>query len=138
VESINSKQVAVPALVYTTHFVHMEDLKDKTASLANHVEDIANTFYKLTIVNITQKASRLSAGIIVLLGACLLGFFAILFTGLALAWWLGDIINNRAAGFLLAGALDIILLFVFIAMKKKVIFPYIRDLIIRKIYDDED
>jgi hypothetical protein len=116
----------------------MEDLKEKTANLANHIEDIARTLYKLTIVNIVQKVSRLSASVVVLLAICLFGFFAILFFGFALAWWLGDLVNSRAGGFVLAGVLDIILLFVFIAMKKKIIFPFIRDVIIRKIYDEED
>lgn len=113
----------------------MEDIKEKTIDLADHVEDLANTFYKLTVLNLTQKASNIISSAVVMLVLCSLGFFVLLFSGIALAWWLGNIIDNRAAGFLLAAALFLIILFCISFFKKKTIFPLIRNLIIRKMYD---
>ncbi len=113
----------------------MEDIKEKTIDLADHVEDLANTFYKLTVLNLTQKASNIISSAVVMLVLCSLGFFVLLFSGIALAWWLGNIIDNRAAGFLLAAALFLIILLCVSFFKKKTIFPFIRNLIIRKMYD---
>lgn len=113
----------------------MDELKEKTADLADHVEDLANTFYRLTLVNATQKASNIISSAVVTLLICSLGFLALLFTGVALAWWLGNIINSRAGGFLLAAAFFIIVLLFLSVLGKKTILPFIRDIIIRKMYD---
>ncbi|HKO82724.1 MAG TPA: phage holin family protein [Chitinophagaceae bacterium] len=113
----------------------MEELKEKTADLADHVEDLANTFYRLTLVNATQKASNIISSAIVMLLICSLGFLVLLFMGVALAWWLGNIVNSRAGGFLLAAAFFLIVLLFLSILGKKTIFPFIRDLIIRKMYD---
>ena len=113
----------------------MEELKEKTADLADHVEDLANTFYRLTLVNATQRASNIISGAVVTLLICSLSFLALLFMGVALAWWLGNIVNSRAGGFLLAAAFFLIVLLFLSVLGKKTILPFIRDIIIRKMYD---
>jgi hypothetical protein len=113
----------------------MEDLKEKTVDLADHVEDLADTFYRLTVLNLTQKTSNIVSSVVVMIALCSLGFFVLLFGGLALAWWLGNIVDSRAGGFLLAAAFFLILVFCVSFFKKKTIFPLIRNLIIRKMHD---
>jgi Putative Actinobacterial Holin-X, holin superfamily III len=113
----------------------MDELKEKTADLADHIEDLADTFYKLTVVNVTQKATDIASGAIVMMAICVLGLFVLLFIGFGLAWWLGDIMENRTAGFFLGGGLFLLLLIIILAMRKKWIFPYLRNMIITKVYD---
>lgn len=113
----------------------MEELKEKTADLADHVEDLANTFYRLTLVNATQKASNIISSVVITLMICSLGFLALLFMGVALAWWLGNVVNSRAGGFLLAAAFFLIVVLLLSLLGKKTIFPFIRDMIVRKMYD---
>jgi hypothetical protein len=113
----------------------MEDLKEKKIDLANHVEELADTFYRLTVLNVTQKATNIVSAAVVMIVLCSLGLFVLLFAGCACAWWLGNIINNRAGGFLLAALFFLILMIVVSLLKKKTIFPLIRNLIIRKVYD---
>lgn len=113
----------------------MEDLKEKTADLADHVEDLASTFYRLTVVNLTQKATNVASGLILILAVGMLGFCILLFLGFALSWWLADVTGNTAIGFLLGAAFFVIVLLVIASLRKKIIFPYIRNLIIRKLYD---
>jgi ABC-type phosphate/phosphonate transport system permease subunit len=72
--------------------MQMNDLKEKTADLADHVEDLANTFYKLTVVNITQKATNVASNLLLVLSIAILGFLVVMFLGVALALWLGDLI----------------------------------------------
>jgi hypothetical protein len=113
----------------------MEDLKEKTIDLADHVEDLADTFYRLTVLNVTQKATNIASGAIVMIVMCALGLFCLFFAGCALAWWLGDLVNSRVGGFLLTAALFLILIGIINLLKKKTIFPLIRNLIIRRVYD---
>lgn len=113
----------------------MEDLKEKTIGLADHVEDLATTFYQLTLVKITQKISDIVSGLVLVLLAGLFGFFVVLFAGVALAWWLGDLVNSRIGGFLLAAAFFLILVLVLSFFRKNKILPLMRNIIIRKIYD---
>jgi hypothetical protein len=115
--------------------MQMNDLKEKTADLADHVEDLANTFYKLTVVNITQKATNIASNLLLVLTVTIVGFLVILFVGVALALWLGDLVNSRAGGFLITAGIFGIVLLIIASIRKKIVFPYIRDLIIRKIYD---
>ena len=115
--------------------MQMDDLKEKTTDLADHVQDIADTFYKLTVVNITQRTSNIAAGIFVVVLTGIIGFVVMLFLGTALALWLGDLLKNRTAGFLLGAAFFLLILLILASMRKKIIFPFIRNLIIRKLYD---
>jgi hypothetical protein len=113
----------------------MEDLKEKTIDLAGHVEDIADTFYRLTVLNVTQKATNIASGTIVMIVMCAMGLFCLFFAGCALAWWLGNLVNSRVGGFLLTAAFFLIVTLVMGLFRKKTIFPFVRDIIIRKVYD---
>jgi hypothetical protein len=113
----------------------MDDLKEKTADLVDHVEDIADTFYRLTIINVTQKATNVASGAIAMIMISVLGFCILLFLGVALSFWLGDVIGSRTGGFLLGSAFFLVLLLVLLALRKKIVFPMIRNLIISKVYD---
>ena len=113
----------------------MEDLKEKTADLVDHVSDIADTFYKLTIVTVTEKATSIASGLLMLVTISIMSLFVLLFLGVSLSIWLGDLMQNRAVGFLMGAGFFVIVTLVILAFRKKIIFPYIRNLIIRKVYD---
>ena len=113
----------------------MDDLKEKTADLADHVEDLANTFYKLTVVNVTQKTTNITSAVILAIIYTVLGFLVLVFGGIALSWWLGDLVNSRTGGFLLGSGIFLVVLLILAAMRKKIIYPYIRNTIVRKFYD---
>jgi len=116
----------------------MEGLKQKSAELVDHVEDMAGTFYKLTLLKATQKATNVGSSFLVILATSVFGLFALLFLGVALCLWLGDLVNSRAGGFLIGAGIFLLILGTVIALRKKIVFPYFRNLIIRKIYDKAD
>ena len=113
----------------------MDDLREKTADLADHVEDIADTFYRLTILNVTQKATNVASATLTMILVTVIGLFVLLFLGVALSLWLGDLTGSRTAGFLLGSAFFLVLLLVLLALRRKIVFPMIRNLILRKVYD---
>ena len=112
----------------------MEDVKDKIEDLTTHIGDLADTAYKLAMLNLTQKASEIASGAVSAITVCVVGMFVILFGGLGLAWWLGDVVNSRAGGFLLTALFFAIVMLIFVLLRKKIV-SNIRDLIIRKAYD---
>ena len=116
----------------------MEGLKQKTAEIIDHVEDMAGTFYKLSLLKATQKATNVGSSFLVILALSVFGVFALLFLGIALCLWLGDLVNSRAGGFLIGAGFFFLVLGVIIALRKKIVFPFFRDLIIRKLYDKAD
>jgi hypothetical protein len=116
----------------------MEDLKEKTADLADHVEDLASTFYKLAILTVAQKATNIASSAIAMIVLCVVSFFVLLFAGIALSWWLGDLVESRPGGFLLGALFFVIIFFIVISLRKKIIFPIIRNNIISKAYDTAD
>jgi len=113
----------------------MDELKEKTADLADHVEDFATTFYKLTVVKLTQKVTNVASNLLLVLSIAFFGFIIVLFGGIALAYWVGDLVGSRAGGFLITAGFFLLVLLIIAAIRKKIVFPYIRNLIIRKIYD---
>ena len=114
----------------------MEEVKNQSEGLVDHVEALSDTFLKLVFVNITQKTVAVTAGLINTIFIYLFLIFCLLFAGAGLAWWLGDLLNNRAAGFFIVSGFFLLAAFFFILMKKKIIYPFIRNFLVRKIYEE--
>jgi len=112
-----------------------ESVKDVIGDLTNHVTEFAETFYRLQVLNITKKATDVTANLLGGLVVAVLGVFVILFGGIALAWWLGDIVQNRAGGFLLVAGFFVIIGLVLVFSMKRIVFPKFRNMIIRKMYE---
>ncbi len=116
----------------------MEHVKEKAADLVDHVEDFGQTFYKLTLLKLTEKATNAVSTAVVVIAFCIMGVFALLFLGIALAWWLGDLVGSRPLGFLIGAGGYLLLLLIIVLIRKKIVFPMIRDSIISKVYDTRD
>jgi hypothetical protein len=119
----------------TTEQEHGGDKKDALADLANHAAEYATSFYKLQVLNLTQKATDVTANIAGGIISAFLGIFVLFFGGVALAFWLGDMINSRAGGFLIVAAFFALLAFIFMGIRKKVVFPMFINKIILKFYE---
>ncbi len=112
-----------------------EEVKDSLGDLANHVTQYAETFYKLQVLSLTKKATDVTAGVLGAVVIGLLGVFVILFGGFALAWWLGDVIESRAGGFLLVAGFFVLVAIILALSMKSIVFPKFRNMLIRKMYD---
>lgn len=112
----------------------MSALKEKTADIVDHLEDIAETYYKLTIVNATQKATSITSSLVIIIIVAALAMFTLVFLAIALAFWLGDLINSRSGGFLLSAGIFLVVLAIILLVRNAIV-KSIRDLIVRKIYE---
>lgn len=113
----------------------MEELKTKTENLTKNIGEYLDTYYKLTILKVTDKATNVAAGILAGFSILFLGIFVILFGGISLAIWLGELLNNTALGYLLVAAFFLLIIIILVVMRKRIVFPMIRNKIIRKLYE---
>lgn len=116
----------------------MSEPKHMISDLSTGVMDYLDTWYKLALVSGTRKATHAGAALLTVVFVVFLGLFVLFFGGLALGVWLGDLLNNAAAGYGLTALLFLLVMGVLISMRKKIVFPFMRDLIIRKLYEKAD
>ncbi len=111
------------------------DFKTKMSHLKDHVNDYVNAYTQIAKAKAVRGASNATAGIAIGITAFFFLFFFLFFTGFALGWWLGDLFNSRTAGFFAVAGFFLILCGLLFALRKKVIVPMIRNMLISKIYE---
>ena len=111
----------------------MFQIKDKVDDIVDDVEEIAKTYYKLSVVNVADKGSKLGASLMITICVFALFLFALFFVCMGLSWWIGQKLGSPVAGFfVVAGILFIIILILFLLKNK--ITTTIRNIVINKIY----
>ena len=115
-----------------------QNLKEDAKDILNHAGDYAETFYKLNLLRLTKKVSDVASVVVNSVLIFFISLCILLFISFAGAWWLGDIVQNRGLGFLLIAGFYLLIILVLILMRKKIISPFIRNTLIRKIYEEKD
>ena len=111
------------------------EMKTKAENLTDHLSDYVETYLKLGVVNATQKATGVAT---VTLTATLLSFFCLFvlfFAGLGVAVWLGESWGDMKAGYFTVAGFYVLCALLFIALRKRFILPFVRDHIIKKVYE---
>jgi len=111
------------------------DLKEKIEDLTGHLADYLDTYYRLTVLKVTQKTTNIATAVFSTIVICTIGFLVLIFAGLGAAWWLGDIISSRVGGFMIVAGFYLLLAVVIVLFRRKIIFPFIRNSFIREIYE---
>ena len=115
----------------------MEENKKTSEKLVGAVADWVETYRNLMGVRIVEHTS-LGASVSFLSALTLLVIvFILLFLGLGAAWWIGEQLDNMKAGFFIVGGVYGAVLIIILAIAKKVLIPGIRNLIIKKIYEQD-
>jgi hypothetical protein len=112
-----------------------QEKKEDAKDLVEHIGDFLETYYQLLTINLAQKGINIASAIINVVVLCFLCLFTLGLLSLGLAWWLGNVIESRAGGFFIMGGIYLLIMLAIIVMRKKVIFPFLRNLITRKIYE---
>jgi hypothetical protein len=112
-----------------------QEIKEDTKDLVEHIGDFLETYYELLSINVAQKGINIASAVINAVVLCFLGLFTFGLLSFGLAWWLGNVIESRAGGFFITAGIYLIMIVAIIVMRKKVIFPFLRNLITRKIYE---
>lgn len=112
-----------------------ETIKSKLEEIITHSAELGETAYKIARINAIRKSANISANLIYSIIAATLFTLVLLFGSVAAAWWLGDILQSRALGFVLIAGFYLLLLLTVILLKGKSILPFFRNKIVSKIYE---
>lgn len=113
----------------------MEEIKTKAEDLTKSISDYLDTFYKLALVNLTQKATNVTAGLVAGLTTFFMFILVMFFLGMGLAWWLGGLLDSMAAGFFIVAGLFILIIILVVVLRRKIVFPFLKKAILKKIYE---
>jgi hypothetical protein len=113
----------------------MEEVKPKEESLSNHLTDYIETYFKLTVVNATQKATAVASVSLVTILVTFFFVFVLLFGGAGCSMWIGESLGNMKAGYFLVGGFYFLCALIVILIRKSILFPMVRNNIIRKVYE---
>ena len=113
----------------------LEELKTSTQQLKDHVGEYVNTYVQITKAKATQAVSTAASGAAIGIAALFFGLFFLFFLFCGLALWIGDLMDNRHAGFFIVAGFFALILIVIFALRKKVIVPMIQNAIISKVYE---
>ena len=113
----------------------MFQIKDKVEDVAENIEGIVKDYYNLSVLKAVDKGSKLGSmfAVSLLIGA--LGFFTFMFLGMGAAYWIGAALGNIMYGFFIVAGFLLLVLILIILLKGKVIIPFLRNIIIKNIYD---
>ena len=115
-----------------------QNLKEDAKDIINHSSDYLETLYKLNVVRATKKASNIASGVVNSVLIFFISLCILLFLSMAAAWWIGDVLDSPALGFLSVAAFYILLVILLVALRKKVISPFIKNSLISKIYEEKN
>ena len=113
----------------------MSEFKTKAEDLGQSVKDYVETYYKLSILKASDKATGIIASGLAAVSIVFLGILVLFFLGIAMGVWLGNLLNNAVAGYLLVAAFFLLITVILVALRKKIVFPMIRNSLIRKFYE---
>lgn len=115
----------------------MQQEKTGTEKWVDLGGDLVEGYRKLITIKIVEYTSLGASVSIVGILLLVMVVFVLLFAGLGCAWWLGENMGNMKAGFFIVGGVYTLGLLVVLATSRKVLLPRIRDLIIKKIYEQD-
>lgn len=115
----------------------MEEQKKATERLVDAAGNWVETYRNLVTLRIVEYVSQGASISIISLLSTVVAFFLLLFIGLGLAWWVGEAMENMKAGFFIVGGFYAAVLIIVLALAKKVLIPGIRNIIIKKAYEQD-
>lgn len=115
----------------------MKENKNTSEKVVDAVGDWIESYRDLMTIRVVEHASHgASLGIFGVI-ALLTVVFILAFLGLGCAWWVGEVLDNMKAGFFIVGVFYLIVLIILLSTAKKYLLPGIRNMIIKKIYGQD-
>ena len=115
-----------------------QNIKSTTEDLTRHIGGYLDTFYQVSLLNVTKKVTNVASFAFSTVVVCVLGVFVLFFTSIAMAWWLGNVVASRTGGFLIVAGFYLVVSIIIILLRKKIIFPFVRNILIRKVYEQDN
>lgn len=115
----------------------MEEEKKSGEKILDLAGDMVENYRNLITIKVVEHSSLAGAASILGILLLVIAVFVLLFAGIGFAWWLGETLHNMKAGFFMVGAAYTVILLILILLSKKTLLPSLRNLIIKKIYEED-
>lgn len=112
-------------------------IKDRIEHLIDKGTDLAESYIELSTIKVNKKIASAGSNTLFLAIVIVLLSFIMLFLGIALAFWIASYFDSNSLGFLLTAGI-FLLLIIFMVLFKKSLLLFVKNTIIKKMYDDED
>ena len=110
-------------------------IKDEFENLVDNTHDLVETAYKLALLETTEQITKVASTTILMSVMLLLINFLLLFLGLGVANWIGDALDDVKLGYFIVGGFYLLLIVLIVTLSKKVVVPYLRNTIVKKLYE---
>lgn len=114
----------------------MSGFKESIVDLKKNAGELIDNYVQLAKVQVAEKSSNILSVIVALVLALALIIFFFFFAGIAASIWLGHLLQNEVAGYLIIGGLYLLLAILVVLLRKKIILPAIAKSLINKIYGE--
>lgn len=114
------------------------NVRAQAADLLEETGDYIKTIYQLVSLKVSRKLVTIVAGLIADFSVMLTGIVSLLFLSIAGAFWIGRYVKNTAEGFLWVGSFYFILFLFLLLLKKSMILPYLKNLLINRMNEKKD
>ena len=118
----------------TSAIPEKENIKDSAEDLLRHAADFVETFYEKTVLTLTSKTVKSGSSLINGLLVLALSLIVFFFLNFALGWWLGQVLDSRALGFLILGGFYLLILIILIAARKSFVNLF-RNMLTKLFYE---
>lgn len=116
----------------------MEDFKSYITEMRKELHEYVNLRIEVLKLTIYEKSAKVTAAMASALVIAFLVLFLLLFVFLAASNWFGQMLDNTAAGYGLVALFYLVLLFIFLMVRKKYFEQPIIDKMIDVLIEDDD
>ncbi len=115
----------------------MEEEKKSGEKILDLAGDMVENYRNLITIKVVEHSSLAGAASILGIFLMVIAVFILLFAGIGFAWWLGEELGNMKAGFFIIGGIYTFIFLILILISKKMLLPSLRNMIIKKIYEQD-
>lgn len=116
----------------------VDELLYKTGETVEYAKQYVDQQKQLVKLEVAEKSAQMISSAVTGLVMAVVGLLVLLFASLALAFFLGDLFDSIALGFLAVTVLYVIIALVVNAMKRSLVTNPVLSAVITKFFDDSD
>jgi hypothetical protein len=115
----------------------MEEEKKSGEKILDLAGDMVENYRNLITIKVVEHSSLAGASSILGILLMVVAVFILLFGGIGCAWWVGEALGNMKVGFFIVGGVYALVFLILILISKKMLLPSLRNMIIKKIYEQD-
>lgn len=115
----------------------LDEPKSRLESLLEHCKEYISTSFDIVKLKAIEKSVSVLSGVVsgIIVGVMFL--FALVFLSIGCAWWISTSLNSPFAGFLIVGAVYLLVAVVILAAKKSIVESPMSNAIIKQVFKEE-